>query len=191
MTAYVTSRRTVKRSDGDYGSDEWSVEIPIPVPPDANYEQRMQLAADAFAECGAVLTEQGAPLSEDAEVIQHPSMGNVPAQPAAAAPAAPAPAAPAAAPAMTAEQVAGHMGGAVVVPDNPAQYTGSVKEWSAARVEYLYRNDGGLDGIKKEFWDNRSDKRNPKAPDFKHKENGDWAVWLNNLPADMQQALAV
>ncbi|XP_051124675.1 protein OSB3, chloroplastic/mitochondrial-like [Andrographis paniculata] len=31
------------------------------------------------------------------------------------------------------------------------------------------------------WWDNRLDKRNPKAPDFKHKETGE-GVWLNELP---------
>jgi len=29
-----------------------------------------------------------------------------------------------------------------------------------------------------EFWDNRNDKRNPKAPDFKHKDSG-IGVWLD------------
>lgn len=28
------------------------------------------------------------------------------------------------------------------------------------------------------WWDNRTGKRNPKAPDFKHKDNGDKALWL-------------
>ncbi|KAL2321390.1 hypothetical protein Fmac_030359 [Flemingia macrophylla] len=32
------------------------------------------------------------------------------------------------------------------------------------------------------WWDNRSDKRNHKAPDFKHKENGK-ALWLDNSPS--------
>lgn len=31
------------------------------------------------------------------------------------------------------------------------------------------------------WWDNRSDKRNLKAPDFKHKETGE-ALWLNESP---------
>lgn len=30
------------------------------------------------------------------------------------------------------------------------------------------------------FWDNRADKRNPRAPDFKNKDNGDKALWLND-----------
>ncbi|MED6148545.1 hypothetical protein PIB30_054108 [Stylosanthes scabra] len=32
------------------------------------------------------------------------------------------------------------------------------------------------------WWDNRIDKRNPKAPDFKHKETGE-GLWLNNAPS--------
>ncbi|KAF6142360.1 hypothetical protein GIB67_023385 [Kingdonia uniflora] len=32
------------------------------------------------------------------------------------------------------------------------------------------------------WWDNRFNKRNPKAPDFKHKDTGD-ALWLNSAPA--------
>ncbi|KAF2552805.1 hypothetical protein F2Q68_00037188 [Brassica cretica] len=31
------------------------------------------------------------------------------------------------------------------------------------------------------WWDNRIDKRNAKAPDFKHKETGE-ALWLNESP---------
>eukprot|EP00892_Ulva_mutabilis_P005606 jgi/Ulvmu1/3417/UM016_0036.1 len=33
-----------------------------------------------------------------------------------------------------------------------------------------------------DFWDNRTNKRNPRAPDFKHKQNGG-ALWLNSKPA--------
>ena len=29
------------------------------------------------------------------------------------------------------------------------------------------------------FWDNRQDKRNPRAPDFRHKDSGD-ALWLDS-----------
>ncbi|QHO13665.1 hypothetical protein HN873_052952 [Arachis hypogaea] len=32
------------------------------------------------------------------------------------------------------------------------------------------------------WWDNRIDKRNPKAPDFKHKETGE-VLWLNDSPS--------
>lgn len=31
------------------------------------------------------------------------------------------------------------------------------------------------------WWDNRDDKRNPKAPDFKHKDTG-FALWLDTCP---------
>lgn len=33
-----------------------------------------------------------------------------------------------------------------------------------------------------DFWDNRANKRNPRAPDFKHKKNGG-ALWLNSKPS--------
>lgn len=32
-----------------------------------------------------------------------------------------------------------------------------------------------------DWWDNRNDKRNPKAPDFKHKKSGE-ALWLSSAP---------
>ncbi|KAL7092043.1 hypothetical protein ACP275_12G141100 [Erythranthe tilingii] len=32
------------------------------------------------------------------------------------------------------------------------------------------------------WWDNRADKRNPRAPDFKHKETGD-GLWLSDSPS--------
>eukprot|EP00930_Biecheleria_cincta_P047026 TRINITY_DN3252_c0_g1_i3.p1 TRINITY_DN3252_c0_g1~~TRINITY_DN3252_c0_g1_i3.p1 ORF type:complete len:287 (-),score=48.44 TRINITY_DN3252_c0_g1_i3:115-975(-) len=35
-----------------------------------------------------------------------------------------------------------------------------------------------------EWWDNREDKRNPRAPDFKMK-NEDVALWLNSCPEDL------
>lgn len=42
------------------------------------------------------------------------------------------------------------------------------------------------------FWDNRRDKRNPRAPDFKNKDNGDKALWLNDKknPSWVAQQLA-
>lgn len=42
------------------------------------------------------------------------------------------------------------------------------------------------------FWDNRNGKRNPKAPDFKNKANGDRALWLNDKknPSWVAQRLA-
>tara|TARA_R110001606_G_scaffold101624_4_gene223083 strand:+ start:64 stop:585 length:522 start_codon:yes stop_codon:yes gene_type:complete len=42
------------------------------------------------------------------------------------------------------------------------------------------------------FWDNRSDKRNPRAPDFKNKDNGDKALWLQDKknPSWVGQQLA-
>ena len=33
-----------------------------------------------------------------------------------------------------------------------------------------------------DFWDNRVDKRNPTAPDFKHKTSGK-GLWLNTAPS--------
>ena len=41
-----------------------------------------------------------------------------------------------------------------------------------------------------DFWDNRSTKRNPKAPDFKHKETGD-ALWITSrdTPAWVESSL--
>uniref|UniRef100_A0ACD5WL12 Uncharacterized protein n=1 Tax=Avena sativa TaxID=4498 RepID=A0ACD5WL12_AVESA len=40
-----------------------------------------------------------------------------------------------------------------------------------------------------DWWDNRIDKRSPKAPDFKHKENGE-AIWLNSrTPGWVTEAL--
>ncbi|GLU10202.1 hypothetical protein SLE2022_270220 [Rubroshorea leprosula] len=38
------------------------------------------------------------------------------------------------------------------------------------------------------WWDNRLDKKNLKAPDFKHKETGE-ALWLNSSPAWVQSKL--
>lgn len=47
-----------------------------------------------------------------------------------------------------------------------ANSTGSVMElWQA-----FFANPG-------EWWDNRNKKRNPKAPDFKHKDTGE-ALWI-------------
>ncbi len=42
------------------------------------------------------------------------------------------------------------------------------------------------------FYDNRSSKRNPKAPDFKNKQNGDLALWINDKknPSWVAQGLA-
>lgn len=42
------------------------------------------------------------------------------------------------------------------------------------------------------FWDNRGSKRNPKAPDFKNKDNGDKALWLQDKknPSWVGQQLA-
>ncbi|KAL5136695.1 Protein OSB2, chloroplastic [Glycine soja] len=49
---------------------------------------------------------------------------------------------------------------------NAANSTGSVVEtWNA-----FFANPG-------EWWDNRNNKRNPKAPDFKHKDTGE-ALWI-------------
>ena len=30
------------------------------------------------------------------------------------------------------------------------------------------------------YWDNRQNKRNPKAPDFKHKDDKDTVLWLDS-----------
>jgi len=38
------------------------------------------------------------------------------------------------------------------------------------------------------WWDNREGKRNPKAPDFKHKDDGR-ALWLNSAPDWVRQKL--
>lgn len=38
------------------------------------------------------------------------------------------------------------------------------------------------------WWDNRANKRNPKGPDFKHKETGE-ALWLSSSPAWMLPGL--
>ncbi len=40
-----------------------------------------------------------------------------------------------------------------------------------------------------DYYDNRHSKRNPKAPDFKHKATGA-ALWLNSAPAHVQAKLA-
>lgn len=39
------------------------------------------------------------------------------------------------------------------------------------------------------YWDNRLTKKNPKAPDFKHKASGA-ALWLNSAPGYAQERLA-
>ena len=169
---YAVARRSVKKSDGNYGSEEMMVELSAELPQGATQEQRMQLADILFSECDAVLTAQldGGP----ATAITAPETANALAVPAQSL--APVGAGTAATPPMSAEQVASHMGGVVEVPNHPSQYTGTEKQWAAARVNFLLENDQNQ--LAQEFWDNRADKRNPKAPDFKHKENGDWAVWL-------------
>ena len=41
-----------------------------------------------------------------------------------------------------------------------------------------------------QFWDNRVGKRNPKAPDFKHKQGGQ-ALWLSDAPQHILDQLQV
>jgi hypothetical protein len=53
--------------------------------------------------------------------------------------------------------------------------------WADLQAEYV--DDGAsFVGHTKSFWDNREDKRNPKAPDWKNKKTGD-GLWINKAPA--------
>ncbi len=93
---------------------------------------------------------------------------------------APAPAtpAPAAAPAPAAGGVPQVAEGAQTV-NGKSLLPGQAAHWNAIVTEL---SSGGL----KNYWDNRVDKRNPKGPDFKHKNKDlDIALWLNSVPADM------
>ena len=42
--------------------------------------------------------------------------------------------------------------------------------------------------VRRRWWDNRQNKRNPKAPDFKHKDTGD-GIWLSSAPQWAQDEL--
>lgn len=88
-----------------------------------------------------------------------------------------APAAPAAAlappPAMTAAPAAAP---AAATADEPPYDAGTQdREQKAANGRWAKNR---LQSHPDEFWDNRNDKRNPKAPDFKHKNTG-IGVWLS------------
>lgn len=178
-TIKVGVGRGAKRSDGNYGSDEYFFYSETALPATATADDKLRAMDDLVNEVNAMLTAE----TEGAEVIQLPAAVSVAAPAAAVAPAS-APA-PAPAPALAAEAVAASVGGAIVVPDNPAAYSGSEKEWAIDRVNYLLANEPHKVSPKfnpdLEWWDNRdtpeNPKRNPKMPDFKHKDNSDWVVW--------------
>jgi hypothetical protein len=55
------------------------------------------------------------------------------------------------------------------------------KEAMWAELHNEYQSSGTSTGNTKSYWDNREGKRNPKAPDFKHKQTGE-GLWLNQAP---------
>lgn len=73
-----------------------------------------------------------------------------------------------------------------------ALWIGKAPKWVMERLESLdfdqVKDHGGKEEIWKslvenpnQWWDNRLDKKHPKAPDFRNKENGQ-GLWLDTLP---------
>ncbi len=57
-----------------------------------------------------------------------------------------------------------------VVPDTPPGGTTKGAEGQAWAQAHLAANPD-------KWWDNRPGKTNPKAPDFRHKDDKDWVIW--------------
>ncbi|PIN18473.1 hypothetical protein CDL12_08845 [Handroanthus impetiginosus] len=63
----------------------------------------------------------------------------------------------------------------------PKQMQGSEGRSETRKNDKLENSWKNLVENPDKWWDNRMKKKNPKAPDFRHKETGE-ALWLNNLP---------
>ena len=89
--------------------------------------------------------------------------------------------------------------GTTTVPATQFQAAAPVVQAQPAAIPGVADGDAQVAAIWQEFfadpskfWDNRSDKRNPRAPDFKNKDNGDKALWLQDKknPSWVGQQLA-
>ena len=144
------------------GPDDWAVAAAAPAPGGdaaaaAAWGQPGPVAAPAPAPAG-----QGAPCPWDGEdpaswgapsALPPPAHGYAP--PAAAAAYAP--------PAPAQQAYTPRRGGG-----DPAKAAAAAALW-----ESLFGDPG-------QWWDNRISKRSPRAPDFKHKANGDAALWIDS-----------
>ena len=163
-----------KRSDGNYGSNEYGASLTVPIPTDiVTTEQRMEFADNLEGEVFAIVEAQFAPTPANVVPMNPGAVATAQAPQAAAPATAPAPAA-------VPQPVAETFPGAVaVVPANPAEWTGAQDEWPRARVAYLEANDP--ETLRNEWWDNRPKKQSgdysPKAPDFKLKADSNVVVW--------------
>lgn len=166
-----------KLSDGNYGGSEASWFLQFDAPADEPLESLISKAQEAFvAVKGVVLTELGIGYDFDAEGIL------VETTPAAPAPAAKAPAQTLKSTPDATTQLREAFNGGTVSEDTTVRqvnfggHDSSIdpltlskaeqKKWLAAEVKI---NPGA-------FYDNRTDKRNPKAPDWKHKTSG-LGIW--------------
>lgn len=175
-----------KVSDGNYGSEEATMFLQFDTPRGTPNEQIMALGANAFAAAKAqVLHELGIDMFPEqvAVAVTEPQMSvedqiraefagaQVVEQPSTTV-------SVAAAPTNTATTVAG---APFVDPTDPygKNLSKDQKEANKAWAIAAYRANPG------DFWDNRETKKNPKAPDFKHRETGIglWAEDLSTVPS--------
>lgn len=155
-TLHGTVSFTRKISDGNYGVAEAFMSVQFDILPDDGGEQIIANARHAFLQAKAVVFEQlGVEHTLDesgvvVEVVKRAFPGTVEAA--------------------DAPKAAAGGGGGAEPPysadtKDPDERKAN-REWAEARLE----------SHPNEFWDNRQDKRNPKAPDFKHKSSG-IGVW--------------
>lgn len=151
-----------KVSDGNYGMTEAFMSVQYDIGQYDTAEDIIHTARNAFLQAKAVVFEQlGIEHTLDesgvvVEVARRAFPGSV-VEPAPSGPA------PAAAPAAAGGDNPPFAGDTT----NPAEKKAN-KEWAEARLQ----------SHPNEFWDNRESKRNPKAPDFKHKSSG-IGVWAS------------
>ena len=74
---------------------------------------------------------------------------------------------------MTARTAAAHWCQHTVLPAGPEGGSGSSANTSEADLWLDYK------AHPERFWDNRGDKRNPRSPDFKHRDSGQ-GLWLDS-----------
>jgi hypothetical protein len=183
-------QRTVKVRDYESATASVSIQFDLPdmAPGSAGYGDAVmaQVRGAMFQAKAAVLSELGIDFTvEQGGIVREliaGTFGNVTevaAAPVAAAPTytpapslAPAPAMAAPAPQPVAAPAAAPAGDASQPPHSPDTQDRDEKRANSAWAK------GRLATNPDEFWDNRTSKRNPNAPDYKHKDSG-IGVWLS------------
>lgn len=153
-TPNITLGYSKKVSDGNYGGAEASLYYQIEVPLGATEAEKASLIEHGYTLVRNLVNKQVGAPMEQVTVARAPQTPNE-------------------------ARIAEDLGGEIVSINERKKTAAPRKKIADKRVlwENLQANPG-------DWWDNRMDKRNPLAPDFKHKKSGE-GLWLSDKPEDI------